>query len=68
LIGDNIETAKAIAKECGIFNESIGIAMEGTAFRKLTPKQLDAALPNLQVLARSSPNDKHILVTRLNGL
>jgi magnesium-transporting ATPase (P-type) len=42
--------------------------MEGTAFRKLTPKQLDAALPNLQVLARSSPNDKHILVTRLNGL
>jgi magnesium-transporting ATPase (P-type) len=42
--------------------------MEGTAFRKLTPKQLDAALPSLQVLARSSPNDKHILVTRLNGL
>jgi magnesium-transporting ATPase (P-type) len=64
--GDNIETAKAIAKECGILTEG-GIAMEGPAFRKLTPAQLDAILPTLQVLARSSPDDKHTLVTRLNG-
>jgi len=33
----------------------------------MTPQQLDAILPNLQVLARSSPEDKHILVQRLNG-
>jgi magnesium-transporting ATPase (P-type) len=64
--GDNIETAKAIASECGILTEG-GIAMEGPDFRKLTPKELDKILPYLQVLARSSPNDKHILVTRLNG-
>jgi magnesium-transporting ATPase (P-type) len=64
--GDNIDTAKAIAKECGILTEE-GIAMEGPAFRKLTPKQVDAVLPLLQVLARSSPDDKHTLVTRLNG-
>lgn len=64
--GDNIETAKAIAKECGILTKG-GIAMEGPHFRKLTPQQLDAVLPNLQVLARSSPDDKHTLVTRLNG-
>lgn len=64
--GDNIETAKAIAKECGILTEGGG-AMEGPAFRKLTPAQLDAVLPTLQVLARSSPDDKHTLVTRLNG-
>ena len=64
--GDNIDTAKAIATECGILTEN-GIAMEGPAFRKLTPAQLDAVLPNLQVLARSSPDDKHTLVTRLNG-
>jgi calcium-translocating P-type ATPase len=64
--GDNIETAKAIAKECGILTEG-GVALEGPDFRKLTPKQLDAVLPTLQVLARSSPDDKHILVTRLNG-
>jgi magnesium-transporting ATPase (P-type) len=41
--------------------------MTGAEFRKLTPAQLDAILPKLQVLARSSPEDKHILVQRLNG-
>lgn len=65
--GDNIETARAIAKECGIYNEGWGVAMEGPDFRKLTPKELDEILPRLQVLARSSPDDKHTLVSRLNG-
>lgn len=41
--------------------------MTGPEFRKLTPAQLDEILPKLQVLARSSPEDKHILVQRLNG-
>jgi Ca2+-transporting ATPase len=41
--------------------------MLGEDFRKLTPAQLDEILPRLQVLARSSPEDKHILVQRLNG-
>lgn len=41
--------------------------MTGAEFRKLTPAQLDEILPRLQVLARSSPEDKHILVQRLNG-
>merc|ERR1711871_348224 len=64
--GDNIETAKAIAKRCGILTEG-GEALEGPTFRKMTPAQLDKLLPKLQVLARSSPDDKHTLVTRLNG-
>lgn len=41
--------------------------MIGEDFRKLTPAQLDEVLPRLQVLARSSPEDKHMLVQRLNG-
>jgi magnesium-transporting ATPase (P-type) len=41
--------------------------MLGEDFRKLTPAQLDEVLPRLQVLARSSPEDKHMLVQRLNG-
>jgi Ca2+-transporting ATPase len=41
--------------------------MTGEEFRKLTPAQLDNILPTLQVLARSSPEDKHTLVQRLNG-
>jgi len=49
------------------FANSGGLAMTGEEFRKLTPAQLDEKLPLLQVLARSSPEDKHILVQRLNG-
>ena len=41
--------------------------MTGENFRKLTPAELDNVLPRLQVLARSSPEDKHTLVQRLNG-
>ena len=64
--GDNLETAKAIAEECGILTPG-GICLEGPQFRALTPKQLDEILPKIQVLARSSPTDKFILVSRLNG-
>lgn len=64
--GDNLETARAIAKQAGILTEG-GISMTGEEFRKLTPAELDKILPKLQVLARSSPEDKHILVQRLNG-
>mmetsp|Transcript_18408 Transcript_18408/g.28718 ORF Transcript_18408/g.28718 Transcript_18408/m.28718 type:complete len:1097 (+) Transcript_18408:145-3435(+) len=64
--GDNIQTARAIARQCGILTAD-GIAMEGPDFRKMTPAQVDKILPKLQVLARSSPDDKYLLVTRLNG-
>lgn len=64
--GDNLATAKAIARKCGILTEG-GIAMEGPVFRKMAPKDVDAILPRLQVLARSSPEDKFLLVSRLNG-
>lgn len=65
--GDNLMTAKAIAAECGIFTAG-GIAMEGPAFRKLSPKQLAQVIPRLQVLARSSPADKKLLVGQLKKL
>ncbi|KAH7160996.1 hypothetical protein EDB81DRAFT_714091 [Dactylonectria macrodidyma] len=64
--GDNVITARAIATECGIFTD--GIVMEGPEFRRLSEEELDQVLPRLQVLARSSPEDKRILVTRLKAL
>lgn len=65
--GDNLMTAKAIATECGIFTAG-GIAMEGPVFRKLSSKQMTQIIPRLQVLARSSPEDKRILVKHLKKL
>ncbi|KAF2108051.1 hypothetical protein BDV96DRAFT_556884 [Lophiotrema nucula] len=64
--GDNIITAKAIAADCGIYDT--GVVMEGPEFRKLSDADMDAVLPRLQVLARSSPEDKRVLVTRLKRL
>jgi Ca2+-transporting ATPase len=65
--GDNKTTAKAIATECGIYTEG-GVIMEGPKFRKLSEAEMDKVLPKLQVLARSSPEDKRILVARLKVL
>ncbi|KAL8807408.1 MAG: hypothetical protein Q9182_000747 [Xanthomendoza sp. 2 TL-2023] len=65
--GDNLTTASAIAKQCGIKTEK-GLVMEGPKFRQLSDGEMDEILPNLQVLARSSPEDKRILVSRLKHL
>ncbi|CAG7959590.1 unnamed protein product [Penicillium olsonii] len=65
--GDNVATATAIATSCGIKTED-GIVMEGPAFRRLSDAEMDEVLPRLQVLARSSPEDKRILVARLKAL
>lgn len=42
--------------------------MEGPKFRQLTDEELNEVIPQLQVLARSSPEDKRILVERLKAL
>ncbi|KAJ5092766.1 hypothetical protein N7456_008627 [Penicillium angulare] len=65
--GDNIATATAIATSCGIKTEG-GLVMEGPKFRQLSDEEMDQVVPRLQVLARSSPEDKRILVERLKIL
>lgn len=65
--GDNVTTANAIATQCGIKTPE-GVVMEGPKFRQLSDEEMDAVLPKLQVLARSSPDDKRILVSRLKHL
>ncbi|KAI7971520.1 hypothetical protein EIK77_001396 [Talaromyces pinophilus] len=64
--GDNLKTATAIARACGILTD--GIVMEGPKFRQLSDAELDEVAPRLQVLARSSPDDKRVLVERLKRL
>jgi len=65
--GDNINTAKAIAIECGIFTPG-GLALEGPEFRKMSKWEQRGVIPKLQVLARSSPEDKRVLVKRLKEM
>ncbi|CAJ0829381.1 10728_t:CDS:2, partial [Entrophospora sp. SA101] len=54
--GDNISTARSIAIQCG------------PDFRKLSSDKMQRIIPKLQVLARSSPEDKRILVGKLKEL
>jgi Ca2+-transporting ATPase len=46
--GDNINTAKAIAKECGILTED-GIAIEGRELHNKSTDELKELLPKIQV-------------------
>ncbi|KAG1460587.1 hypothetical protein G6F56_005917 [Rhizopus delemar] len=64
ITGDNLVTAKAIAKECGILTAG-GLAMTGPEFRALSHREQYDVIPRLQVLARSSPIDKTIIISRL---
>ncbi|KAG8044404.1 hypothetical protein GUJ93_ZPchr0054g2853 [Zizania palustris] len=65
--GDNINTAKAIAKECGILTED-GIAIEGQELHGKSSDELKELLPKIQVIARSLPMDKYKLVTNLRSM
>uniref|UniRef100_A0A8H7K4I6 Calcium-transporting ATPase 2 n=1 Tax=Bionectria ochroleuca TaxID=29856 RepID=A0A8H7K4I6_BIOOC len=67
--GDNIETARAIAQECGILKHGEpGLVMEGSEFHQLSGSDRAAAVKDIRVLARASPEDKRILVKTLRNL
>ncbi|KAI0377740.1 calcium-translocating P-type ATPase [Hypomontagnella monticulosa] len=66
--GDNKLTAQAIAKECGILQGEDALVMEGPEFRNLSKHRQNEIIPRLRVLARSSPEDKRILVRRLKDM
>ncbi|XP_078101891.1 plasma membrane calcium-transporting ATPase 1-like [Sander vitreus] len=69
--GDNIDTARAIAIKCGILQPGDEfLCLVGKEFNQrihnsrgeIEQELLDKIWPNLRVLARSSPTDKHTLV------
>lgn len=60
--GDHLNTAKKIAKDCGIYESENDITLEGPVFRSLKEDELKIILPYIRILARSSPEDKYILV------
>ncbi|GFY84751.1 autoinhibited Ca(2+)-ATPase, isoform 4 [Actinidia rufa] len=64
--GDNINTAKAIAKECGILTDD-GLAIEAPDLRAILLQQFQELMSKIQVVARSSPDDKFTLVTKLKS-
>ena len=63
--GDSPETAAAIARETGILTS--GSVMLGSEFRSLPETARPDAARRLEVMARSEPSDKLLLVQALQG-
>ncbi|KAK3292240.1 uncharacterized protein B0H64DRAFT_426413 [Chaetomium fimeti] len=72
--GDKVETARAIARECGILTSSSPSSeggeegVEGPAFRRLGEEEQRVVAQELCVMARSSPEDKRALVGALRAV
>uniref|UniRef100_A0A0E0N7G0 Calcium-transporting ATPase n=1 Tax=Oryza rufipogon TaxID=4529 RepID=A0A0E0N7G0_ORYRU len=56
--GDNINTAKAIARECGILTDD-GIAIEGPEFRNKDPDQMREIIPKIQARCQGERRCDH---------
>lgn len=69
LTGDQLETAKSIAKELGIFSpeNSDQQILIGSDLQKLTDEQFKETLKQVSVLARVTPEMKLDIVKRLQG-
>ncbi|PHT75635.1 Calcium-transporting ATPase 9, plasma membrane-type [Capsicum annuum] len=69
--GDNLQTAKAIALECGILRSDADAAepnlIEGKRFRALSEEDRKEVADKISVMGRSSPNDKLLLVQALRS-
>lgn len=64
--GDNVHTAKHIARECGILTEG-GLALEGPQFRAMPEPELVRLLPRLQVHRALAPPVYSICFQLLTG-
>ncbi|XP_020105106.1 putative calcium-transporting ATPase 13, plasma membrane-type [Ananas comosus] len=64
ITGDNIFTARAIAKECGIIQDDDydGLVIEGQEFRNYSAEERMERVDRIRVMARSSPFDKLLVV------
>ncbi|XP_059283786.1 calcium-transporting ATPase 9, plasma membrane-type-like [Lycium ferocissimum] len=69
--GDNLQTAKAIALECGILKSDADATepnlIEGKRFRELSEEERREVADKISVMGRSSLNDKLLLVQALRS-
>lgn len=62
ITGDCIETARAVAAECGIYKDG-DVALTNDEFEAMTDDEVKQIIPSLRVISRCSPNTKLKLVT-----
>lgn len=62
ITGDCIETAVAVATECGIYKDG-DLALTNDEFEEMSDDEVKSIIPRLRVISRCSPNTKLRLVT-----
>ena len=62
ITGDCLETAKAVAEECGIYMAG-DLAITNDDFEAMSDDEVQSIIPKLRVISRCSPNTKLRLVT-----
>lgn len=62
ITGDCLETAKAVAEECGIYMAG-DLAITNDEFEAMSDEEVKSLIPRLRVISRCSPNTKLRLVT-----
>ena len=67
ITGDCIETAVAVATECGIYKEG-DLAIANDDFEAMSDDEVKSIIPKLRVISRCSPNTKLRLVTLAQAL
>ncbi len=62
MTGDNRDTARSIATECGILGDGVDTVLTGEELSRMSDARLSEMLPRVGVIARALPTDKSRLV------
>ncbi len=62
MTGDNRDTARAIARDCGILGGGVDVVLDSEELSRMSDSRLCEVLPRVGVIARALPTDKSRLV------
>lgn len=68
ITGDHPDTARAIAKECGLLTQKGDLVLTSNELAGYTDEQIEEFIPRLRVVARALPSDKSRLVKILQNM
>lgn len=68
ITGDHPDTARAIARECGLLKYKDDLVLTSNELSNYTDEQIEAFIPRLRVVARALPQDKSRLVKILQNM
>jgi len=68
ITGDHPDTARAIAKECGLIDSKQDLVLTSNELQGYTDEQIEQFIPRLRVVARALPQDKSRLVKILQNM